>query len=68
MHDSNNQAICITAYTNPNMLDELLLSIHKEFQCIVHIDKKAETLFNQVRNKYKDVQFVSKYEVNWGGV
>lgn len=64
----NKQAVCITAYTNPKMLGELLNCLHTTFDCFVHIDKKVEGQFSDVKNLYNDVHFFSEFTVNWGGM
>lgn len=60
------QALCITAYKSPEMLDELLECTHESLKCFVHIDMKAKNSFNEVIEKYPDVIFISAFSVNWG--
>lgn len=61
------QCVVITAYKEPETLRELLRILNEKFYCFVHIDKKVEVEFESVKSEFRDVSFISKYEVNWGG-
>ena len=62
------QCVVITAYKEPETLRELLRVLNKKFYCFVHIDKKAEREFESLKSEFRNVCFISKYKVNWGGL
>ena len=65
-------AYLILAHNEPKILDQLLRlleNVHNDIY--VHIDRKADDLFDYAVSKYKnrnDIRFVGKrFNVNWGG-
>lgn len=65
-------AYLILAHNEPRILDlllRLLENVHNDIY--VHIDRKANDLFDYAVHKYKnrsDVRFVGeRFNVNWGG-
>jgi hypothetical protein len=65
------QAILITAYKNYHHLEEIFKVFGAEFGIYIHIDKKSNLSFEEMRvlTSYPQVKLVSqKYKVNWGGL
>lgn len=65
-------AYLILAHNEPKILDQLLRlleNVHNDIY--VHIDRKADDLFDYAVSKYKnrsDVRFTGeRFNVNWGG-
>lgn len=63
------QAFLITAYKNQEQLVKLIQSLNENALIYVHIDKKSKELSLDELQKLqlKNTQFISKYNIPWGG-
>lgn len=61
------QCAVITAYKGREELNSLLMAIHDDMDCFVHIDKKNVAVFDSLQSKHRNVNFYSEYCINWGG-
>lgn len=66
--EAEKQCLVITAYKSVEMLRCLLETVHEKFWCYVHVDKRKWEKFEGLQNEFTDVYFMSKYNVNWGGM
>lgn len=61
------QAVLITVYKDPEQVCRLIDFFDENFNIYIHIDKKS-TFDPTYFYKYKNVQAIQKYKINWGGV
>lgn len=63
------QAFLITAYKNQEQLVKLIQSLNEHALVFVHLDKKSTELSLEELTSYhlKNTQFISKYNIPWGG-
>lgn len=66
------QAILITAYKEPEWVEQIIRCLGSEFYYFLHIDKKSSDSdwirYSGLAEKYPNIVFISNlYKVNWGG-
>jgi len=61
------QAVLITAYKNPEQIENIIDFLGDEFEYYIHADKKSRADFSAFQNISRDnIHFYQKYKVNWG--
>lgn len=59
------QAILITAYTSPELLEQLVDYFDDDFEIFIHIDRKSKADFSAL-NGHRNVHLFKRYKVEWG--